>query len=75
MNKEALDNRMAELVALEQQKTQQVLQLQADLQAINGAKQDVQYWLMQLEESAAAPTQNSLDFVPMQETAPSLDAA
>lgn len=51
MNKESIEQRLAELNAMEQQVTQNIQKSQADLSAINGAKQDCAFWLAKIEEA------------------------
>lgn len=54
MNKKSIEQRLAELVAMEQQVTQNIQKAQADLSAINGAKQDCQFWLAKLSAELSA---------------------
>lgn len=51
MNKEQIEQRIAELAVMEQQLIQKS---QADLSAINGAKQDCQFWLVKIEQGTVA---------------------
>lgn len=72
MNEEALNERMNELNAMEQQIIVDVNKLQANLNAVAGTKQDVQYWLDKLTaDESPKPEIEQLDaeFIPMQETA------
>lgn len=75
MNKEQIEARIQELTTKEQKQMQVASQVQANLSAIHGAKQDCQYWLSKLgaqtPETIPAPAP---DFVPMQENAPDVSA-
>lgn len=78
MNSEALNERLNELLAMEKEKSgtlvalrSQVTQIEADLYAISGAKQDVQYWISKMVPLTQQTHED--EFTPMQETAPAQD--
>lgn len=66
MNKEALTQRLSDLEQMEAVATKNLQQTQNDLQAISGAKQDVQYWLAKLAESE--DNLQSSDVTPIKKT-------
>lgn len=73
MNLEQLNARFNELVGLERQAKEAIIQDTANLHAIEGAKQDVQYWLNKIADAVdtTPPVEATNDnFTPMQETSP-----
>lgn len=82
MNKQEIEKRLEELAANAQNRKQIIVQAQADLNAIDGALQDCQFWLSKISEAeiiaqhrdAAGAELDAYksddDFIPMQETAP-----
>lgn len=54
MNKDQLEKRITELGAMEQQVQQQLVNAQAQLNALAGAKQDCIFWIAKLSENSPA---------------------
>lgn len=53
MNKELIDARLSELNKMEEQMKQTIISAQANLNAVEGEKQDCAYWFQKITEEAA----------------------
>jgi len=60
MNKEALEKRIGELTSVEQQLHKQMAEVQANLNATLGAKQDCQFWLNAIGSPTELPDETKI---------------